>query len=120
MGMRAASGWPSQGESKAVLKRLLARDVPPEMVYRPKSGFNPPISAAFRAGRLRDALEEAVSPQSPLASCLVRPTLQAMARRAAQGELPHRVYNFLWTVVCVTQWLMQFDRAAADGSQRGQ
>jgi asparagine synthase (glutamine-hydrolysing) len=117
-GMRAAFAWPAQGESKAVLKRMLARDVPPEMVYRPKSGFTPPIGAAFRSGKLRAALEEAASPGSPLAACLVRPALQAMARRAAQGGLPHRVYNFLWTVVCATQWLMQFDHAAAEGSQQ--
>jgi asparagine synthase (glutamine-hydrolysing) len=118
LGMRAAWAWPEQAVSKAVLKRLLAQGVPAEMVYRPKSGFMPPIAQAFRVEPLRGALAAAIAPESPLAPYLRREVLLAMAGCAARGTLPHRVYNFLWTVVCVAHWMMQFESAQA-GWPRG-
>jgi asparagine synthase (glutamine-hydrolysing) len=114
LGLRAAVHWPQQRESKAVLKRLLAQAVPPEMVYRPKSGFAPPIAAAFRAGPVRRALDDALASPGPLAPWLERATLLGMARRALTTDLPHRTYNFLWMVLCATHWLAQFEAARAD------
>jgi asparagine synthetase B (glutamine-hydrolysing) len=120
LGFRGAVHWPQQHESKAVLKRLLAQVVPPEMVYRPKSGFAPPIAVAFRAGPVRRALEEALDAPGPLAPWLSRATLRAMARRAQQADLPHRTYNFLWMILCATHWLAQFEAAGArSGAQEG-
>ncbi len=111
LGFRSAVSWPGpRGESKAVLKRLLANAIGPEMVYRPKSGFTPPIAAGFREGVLRRALEAVLERGHPLAPFLKQRTLSGMVRRAGSGDLPHRVYNFLWMVVSATHWLEQFER----------
>ncbi|MBM3316927.1 MAG: asparagine synthase [Candidatus Eisenbacteria bacterium] len=119
LGVRAAGLRREPGESKAVLKRLLARAVPPEMVYRPKSGFMPPIHEAFRAGPVREALAEAIAPGSPLAPWLRRRPMEVLLRAAGRRRLAHRTYNFLWMVLCAAHWIRRFDDAGGEAEPAG-
>lgn len=51
----------SGGEHKLILKNLLARYLPDQLVYRPKRGFGPPM-AKWLAGPLRDWAEALLDP----------------------------------------------------------
>ncbi len=111
IGFQQAIHWPQQRESKAVLKRLLVRQVPPEMVYRPKSGFTPPITEELRSAPLAAALREHVlGAENPLRGYLNMKVVGKMVRHAAQGRpLPHTTYNFLWTVLFTALWTRQMN-----------
>src|SRR5207237_10132743 len=60
----AALSWEAKctaGEKKALLKRLLARAIPPDWVYRPKPGFTRPAPAVFAEPPVEDYRHHGVS-----------------------------------------------------------
>jgi hypothetical protein len=92
---------------KAALKQLLARHVPEEMVYRPKSGPAPPIAAQLARPATQEAFEEVVlSAGSPLRPWLDLNVVRSLVRVPGSGRrLPHFAHNFLWTVLVTGLWL---------------
>lgn len=95
------------GEPKGVLKRLLCEHVPPDMVYRPKSGFTPPIEQILSADPFISYLGDAVlSDVNPLLPFIHRPTLRRIFDYLRAGtQLSLDVYVFLWTLIFTTAWL---------------
>jgi hypothetical protein len=60
------------------------------------------------------ALEAVLVPGAPLSSCLRRRTIRRMVDAVRGGRpLPHRTYNFLWTILFTSGWLQ-----AAAGATR--
>ncbi|MCK4412898.1 MAG: hypothetical protein KAY32_05085 [Candidatus Eisenbacteria sp.] len=112
LGLQEAIRWPGADESKAVLKRLLARHLPAEWIYRPKRGFTPPIARGLRAPGPQAALHEVVlAASNPLRPFLKMRTISRMVAGTAAGRpLPHTTYNFIWTLLATSLWLDQFGR----------
>lgn len=99
------------GVSKALLKGMLARQVPPEMVYRRKSGFVPPYEAMLASQPMQSYLREIVlSPSSPLAPYYDRAVVERIVNQTQEWkQLNLEVYYFfLWTLIFLTAWLYPF------------
>ncbi len=110
MGVEEAESWPGQdSESKAVMKRLLARHVPKEWVYRPKSGPAPPTREQYqRAETIRSFRERVLVRENPLYAAIDPKVVGQMVDTAERGEpLPHMTVNFLWTLLFTSLWLDQ-------------
>jgi len=101
-GIRCAGGQP-----KALLKRALARHVPPELVFRKKSGFDPPQHQAFTEGEMNEFVRHrALRRESLLAEFLNWDRVQWLFSRAFEGRPLHRTaYNLLWTLSFAGSWL---------------
>jgi asparagine synthetase B (glutamine-hydrolysing) len=113
LGLQQAIHWPAAAtESKAVLKRILARQLPREWIYRAKSGFTPPIARDLRAAGPQRALHEVVlAAGNPLRPYLKMRAVGRMVSRTVGGRpLPHATYNFIWTLLATSLWLDQLGR----------
>lgn len=97
------------GETKGLLKQLLAQRVPKELVYRPKSGFVPPFESMLASANMQAYLHDAVlSPANPVTQVLYRNVVRRMIERAGKGRpLNLEAYFFLWGVTFLSGWLRQ-------------
>jgi len=103
LAMASIPHW-QMDEPKSPLKRCLARFVPREMVYRPKSRFVPRATVFLDAefiARLRAANDDT----SPIAFILNRkPLLKACDMLARSGRLPDQTLNCLWAITFADRW----------------
>jgi asparagine synthase (glutamine-hydrolysing) len=91
-----------EGQSKWLLRQILYRYVPRELIERPKMGFSVPIDRWLR-GELRDWAEDLLSPQSLNEDGI----LNTNAVRQAWSEhlSGHRnLQQQLWTVLMFQAW----------------
>jgi asparagine synthase (glutamine-hydrolysing) len=91
-----------QGRGKWLLRQVLYRHVPPELVDRPKAGFAVPIDAWLR-GPLRDWAEDLLSEKSLAVQGLVAP---GPVRQAWADHLSGRrnLHYPLWCVLMAQSW----------------
>lgn len=91
------------GQSKWLLRQLLARHVPPNLFERPKQGFTLPIADWLR-GPLRDWAEDLLAPEALNATALFNTD---MVGKAWQQHLSKRFNHQkgLWTVLMFQSWL---------------
>jgi asparagine synthase (glutamine-hydrolysing) len=90
------------GQGKWLLRRLLYRYVPRELVERPKAGFAVPIGAWIR-GPLRDWAEELLRPERLAAGGLLDPApVRNLWRHHIQGV--HDWGRHLWPVLIFQAW----------------
>ena len=91
---------------KRVLRRLLARRVPAELVDRPKAGFGIPMAAWLR-GPLRDHLLDRLSPERVRRAGLVDPEAveATVARHLANRADEHHA---LWDMLALHAWAERF------------
>jgi asparagine synthase (glutamine-hydrolysing) len=86
------------GELKAFLKKLCARHVPAEAVYRRKQGFETPLARWFRDGTAGDALAglapERLESRGWLRPEAVRALLEAA--RLGRTDVGHKLYSLLY------------------------
>ena len=103
-------------ENKRVLKSLLLRDVPYEMVYRPKSGFTPPINAIFNNSDVKAYISGIVlSPRNPLREFVYPETIEKLFERIwSGGPVFKEHFKFLWSYVFGSLWLDQQMSAQPD------
>lgn len=87
---------------KRVLRRLLARYVPPPLTERPKAGFNMPVGD-WIGGPLRDWAECLLSEQRLRQEGFLRPRA---VRRAWEQHLTgwRRQANLLWNILMFQAW----------------
>lgn len=89
------------GQGKWLLRQLLYRHVPRELVERPKQGFGVPIEHWLR-GPLRDWGEDLLSPEALAADGLLDPApVRAMWQRHLSGR---NVQYALWNVLMYQAW----------------
>ena len=98
------------GRRKWLLKRVAARLVPPEVIYRPKQGFALPMAAWWR-GRLSRVLEALLADSRAAAWGWIDP---APVRRALAEHAAHATDHStrLWLVL----WLELWARVAVEQS----
>ena len=89
------------GQGKWMLRQLLYRHVPRELVERPKQGFGVPIEHWLR-GPLRDWAEDLLSPSALAEDGLLDPApIRAMWQRHLSGR---NVQHALWNVLMYQSW----------------
>jgi asparagine synthase (glutamine-hydrolysing) len=93
-------------ETKILLKRVAARHVPRQCVYRPKQGFSIPIKNWLKT-EFRDLLEDSLSPQRIAADGLFEP---AEISRLKQEHLANRANHshLLWGLLVFQDWLTRW------------
>jgi asparagine synthase (glutamine-hydrolysing) len=91
-----------QGQGKWILRQLLYRYVPPELVERPKAGFAVPIGVWMR-GPLREWAEELLRPERLAEDGLLDPApVQNVWRQHIHGV--HDWGRHLWPVLMFQAW----------------
>ena len=127
LALEQAVYWPRSEQPKRVLKSILARHVPQQMVYRPKSGFLAPAVELFSHPRFLDAFDRLLRPASALANVLDRSRMRELRGVfASANPLPMQMYNFAWAAVLTDLWIEQLkhsadlwsEERAAPGSER--
>jgi asparagine synthase (glutamine-hydrolysing) len=101
------------GEEKALLKTLLARQLPAALIYRRKSGFTPPYRTTLATPQLQAFLHDVVlAPHNPLLEWCDVPTVTDLVTLAGGGaDLSAGAVDFLWTLAFTSGWLRQLPRA---------
>lgn len=104
------------GAGKVVLRHLLRRLVPAEIVDRPKAGFTPPVAAWLRHPLLRDWVESLLDPialrDAPfLDASLVRGRWQQHLAGSYEWQ------GFLWPLLMFLDWRHRHDGARAVASK---
>ena len=77
-------------ETKRVLRRVLARHVPPSSFERPKQGFGGPVRAWLR-GPLREWAQDLLSRSTTLRHGAIDPDLPSTGRRRLDGAGSRRI-----------------------------
>ena len=91
-----------RGRTKPLLKRVTARHVPDECVYRPKEGFSIPIKH-WLLGPLRPLLEELLDADRVRADGIFRPeTVNRLKVEHLGGEANHS--HVLWSLMVLHDW----------------
>jgi asparagine synthase (glutamine-hydrolysing) len=91
------------GRGKWVLREILRRHVPDELVDRPKLGFDPPVGAWLR-GPLRGWAEDLLSDASLARHGLIDPApVRRVWEEHVRGRADH-TYR-LWAVLMLQGWL---------------
>ncbi len=90
------------GETKVLLKRVAAKHVPRECVYRPKEGFSIPIKNWLQT-KLRPLMEELLSPERLAAEGVFRAdTVERLKTEHLAGTANHS--HVLWALLVFEKW----------------
>jgi asparagine synthase (glutamine-hydrolysing) len=97
------------GQSKWLLRQVLYRYVPKELIERPKMGFSVPIRDWLK-GPLKNWAEDLLNSNSTIESgILKRQTIQQVWRQHLNGSHDHS--HKLWTLCMWLTWLKQHHHA---------
>jgi asparagine synthase (glutamine-hydrolysing) len=109
------------GEAKALLKTLLARTLPREWVYRPKSGFAPSHRELLGSAAVQEFLRDVVlSVRNPWLDFCRRDNVSEMVERARRRRtLSPGACDFLWTLTFASGWFNQLPTAALERRATG-
>lgn len=93
-------------ETKSLLKKVAARLVPKEVIYRNKMGFGVPIGNWFR-GEMKDFVREALLSQKSLERGIIRSdVLKRYVNEHTNSEQDHAFQ--LWTLLMLELWFQRF------------
>jgi hypothetical protein len=117
LALRAAHAWPGRDKPKAPIYHSLARNLPRELVYRPKVGFVIPMTDIFASREFLATLDDAISaghPYTPLLHTAKIRTLRSML--GARRKLPVQTERFVWMLAFLDRWTQS--TLSADGLAR--
>jgi asparagine synthase (glutamine-hydrolysing) len=93
-------------ETKSLLKKVAARLVPKEVIYRRKMGFGVPIGNWFR-GEMKGFVKEILLSEKSLKRGIIKPEfIEKYVREHTQGEFDHT--HQIWTLLMLEMWFQQF------------
>ena len=93
-------------ETKTLLKKVAARLVPAEVIYRRKMGFGVPIGKWFR-GEMKGFLQDTLLSKAAQQRGIIRPeVLQRYVNEHIQGERDHAFQ--LWALLMLELWFQRF------------
>jgi asparagine synthase (glutamine-hydrolysing) len=92
--------------TKRLLKKVAARLVPPEVVYRRKMGFGVPVGKWFR-NEMKDFLRQALLSERSLHRGIIKPEkITKYVMEHINGEKDHAFQ--LWTLLMLELWFQEF------------
>ena len=93
-------------ETKSLLKKVAARLVPREVIYRRKMGFGVPIGKWFR-GEMKDFVRDVLLSQTALRRGVVKPEkIEKYVDEHLSGSRDHSFQ--LWTLLMLELWFQRF------------
>ncbi len=93
-------------ETKSLLKKVAAKLVPREVVYRRKMGFGVPIGNWFR-GEMKGFVREILLSEKSLKRGIVKPeTLEKYVREHTNSERDHAAQ--IWSLLMLELWFQKF------------
>jgi asparagine synthase (glutamine-hydrolysing) len=93
-------------QTKSLLKKVAARLVPPEVVYRRKMGFGVPIGKWFR-NEMRDFVSEILLSEKSLRRGIIKPKiLEKYVDEHIKAERDHTFQ--IWTLLMLELWFQKF------------
>lgn len=93
-------------ETKSLLKKVAARLVPKDVIYRRKMGFGVPVGKWFR-GPMKDFLRDSLLSESSLKRGIVKPEI--LERYVNEHTSARRDHSFqLWTLLMLELWFQRF------------
>ncbi len=93
-------------ETKSLLKKVAAKLVPPEVVYRRKMGFGVPIGNWFR-GEMKDFVREVLLSEKCLKRGIAKPEI--ITRYVHEHTNSERDHAFqIWTLLMLELWFQRF------------
>lgn len=93
-------------ETKSLLKKVAARLVPADVIYRRKMGFGVPIGKWFR-GEMKDFIRDILLSEKSLKRGIVRPEI--VERYVTEHISASRDHSFqLWTLLMLELWFQRF------------
>ena len=93
-------------QTKSLLKKVAARLVPKEVIYRRKMGFGVPIGKWFR-GEMKDFVRSVLLSERSLKRGIVKPEmLERFVREHTNAERDHAFQ--LWTLLMLELWFQRF------------
>lgn len=94
------------GRSKRLLRGVLSKWLPAEVVNRKKAGFNPPMGVWLN-GPLREVVHDFLSPEALTQGGLFNPA--AVTRMLEDHRRARRDYTWhLWALIVFEQWRRQY------------
>lgn len=93
-------------ETKSLLKKVAARLVPHEVIYRRKMGFGVPIGKWFR-GEMKDFVRDTLLSPTALQRGIVRPgVIEKHVNEHINGDRDHS--GQIWTLLMLELWFQRF------------
>ena len=93
-------------ETKTLLKKVAARLVPSEVIYRRKMGFGVPIGKWFRE-EMKDFVRDVLLSQKSLQRGIIRP--EVLKRYVTEHITGERDHSFqIWTLLMLELWFQRF------------
>ncbi|HEY2866162.1 MAG TPA: asparagine synthase-related protein, partial [Pyrinomonadaceae bacterium] len=93
-------------QTKSLLKKVAAKLVPPEVVYRRKMGFGVPVGKWFREG-MKDFVREILLAKESLNRGIVKPdVMRRYVLEHTNGERDHQFQ--IWTLLMLELWFKRF------------
>jgi asparagine synthase (glutamine-hydrolysing) len=94
------------GETKYLLKRMMKRFLPSDVVYRQKKGFPVPVAAWFRSNLFDLASEILLSSQSGASMYFKPDAIRRMLAQHKAGRID--LSNELWSLLVLEYWFRTF------------
>jgi len=96
----------TKGMTKVLLKKIAARYVPAECIYRPKEGFSIPIKH-WLGSDFRPLLENLLAPERVTAEGLFQvDTIERLKREHLAGRANHS--HILWSLIVFQDWRVRW------------
>ncbi len=93
-------------ETKSLLKKVAARLVPREVIYRRKMGFGVPVGVWFR-GDMKDFVKDVLLSQTSLKRGIIRPEM--IEKYVEEHTAAKRDHSFqIWTLLMLELWFQRF------------
>jgi asparagine synthase (glutamine-hydrolysing) len=106
------TGWPWQEQLKVMLKRIAARHLPYDTVYRPKQGFMAPVKHWLHGELSGDV--QAMIDGKPLAGLIRKEFIKAQWDAHQQGQDRS---DILWGLLLMDRWMEQHGWSSLEGFQ---
>ena len=105
-GAKSSRYFQKTNDGKLLLRRMMARHLPKEVVDREKQGFSAPDASWFRGDSIAFVRRALLETPSPLYDFLDRSTVEELVLDHLEGHENRRL--LIWSLLSVNEWCRQF------------